>query len=437
MVVTGLGVVTPLGNNVVEFWENLTDGKSGVGWITQFDTTAFKTKVAAEVRGFQLPPETTQKKAKRIDRFAAFALAAAREAWIDAGLDKGSFDPFDVGVVIGSTHGGEHALLEEMKRYFSGDYRRTGNLLIPKMLSNMAAAQVAMELGLQGHNLSVSSACATGGHAIGEAVEIIKRGDASAMLCGGTEACITPLTVGGDEALKALSPEADEPSGASRPFDLHRNGFVLGEGAGVLAIEALNYAEERGARIYCEVTGYGATCDGSHETRPASAGAAAAAAMNRAIAKANIGPDDVSAVFAHATSTVAGDRAESHALRMVLGQKLDRVPVTAIKSAIGHALGASAAIQAVAVAKTIEEGDMPPILNFTTPDPDCKLNCVYGNSRSGTYSHVLSNSFGFGGHNASLVFSEFLGYANSSKWAGLLGKQTRLDDTEAVCSSPM
>lgn len=405
VVVTGLGAVTPLGNTVAEFWARLCAGCSGVGPISAFDSSRFSTRIAAEVRDLALLDALDARQARRIDRFALFALAAALEAWTDSCLSRQRPDPYDVGVLIGSSHGGEDALLAEAGRALGGDPRKVSPRLIPRMLGNMAGAQVAIHLGLRGPAFSVSSACATGAHAIGEAAEVIRRSDAEAMLCGGTDACITPLTLAGDGAAGALSCRNDAPQAASRPFDLHRDGFVIGEGAGVLVLEEREHALRRGARIYAEISGYGTTADALHETRPEASGVHAARAIRRALEKARLSAGELDAVFAHATGTMVGDLAEVRALEAALGDASEKIPVTAIKSATGHLMGAAGAVQAIAAAKALDTQTLPPTLNLDSPDPTCPLNVVVGAARSGRLRHVLTNSFGFGGHNVALILS--------------------------------
>jgi len=405
IVITGLGAVTPLGNSVPELWAGLQSGRSGVGPVTHFDASQLKTRIAAEVRNFQVPAQIKPKKAQRLDRSALFAITASLEAWHDANLNNSQIDPFETGVIIGSAHGGETTAVQEMKRLLLSDRSRVSPFLTPKMLSNMASAQVAMLLGLHGPNFAVSSACATGSHAIGEAAELIKRGDAQIMLCGGTDACLTPLTFHGDEALGSLSSHNDSPHEASRPFDAHRDGFVLGEGAGVMVLEDLAHALARHAHIYCELKGYAATSDASHETRPVADGTSAARAITRALVKADLSRHHIDAVFAHATGTIAGDRAEALALKLALGDVIPSIPTTAIKSMLGHMLGAAGAVQAIAVVKSLQAQMLPPTINYSVPDPECDLAVVSNQARSMRLRNVLSNSFGFGGHNACLIFS--------------------------------
>ncbi|MFP4435725.1 MAG: beta-ketoacyl-ACP synthase II [Chloroflexaceae bacterium] len=405
VVVTGLGAVTPLGNTVASFWANLCAGRSGVGRISLFDAAAFRTQIAAEVRDLELPPNISAKQARRMDRFALFALVAALEAWQHAGLSSITVDPYEVGVLIGSSHGGEHALMAEIDTIMHGDLRRVSPRLIPRLLSNMAAVQVGIHLGLRGPSFTLGSACATGAHSIGEAAEIIRRGDATLMLCGGAEACITPLTVAGDQAAGALSCHNANPDQASRPFDADRDGFVLGEGAGVLVLEAYAHARQRGAPIYAELGAYATTADALHETHPDATGTHAARAITRALGKADLAPRNIDAVFAHATSTRVGDRAEVQALLQALGDTAHQVPVTAIKAAMGHPLAAAGALQAVAVIQALQTQMLPPIINLEQPDPECRLTFVVNAAQPTPLTHILSNSFGFGGHNVALIFS--------------------------------
>lgn len=403
VVVTGMGAVTPLGHNVATFWTNLCHGHSGVRRISLFDPTAFRTRIAAEVTELSVPAVIGPKQARRMDRFALFGLTAALEAWQDAGLASHNHDPYAIGVLIGSSHGGEQTLLAEVDNARQVP-RKVSPRLIPRMLSNMAAVQVALHLELRGPSFTIGSACATSAHAIGEAAEIIRRGDATMMVCGGTEACITPLTLAGDQALGALSARNDAPEQASRPFDCDRDGFVLGEGAGVLVLEERDHALQRGARIYAELVSYATTTDALHETHPEATGVHAARAIVRALTKAGLTAAAIDAIFAHATSTIIGDRAEAQALKLALGAETTRIPVTAIKAALGHLLGGAGATQAIAAIKALECQALPPIRNLEQPDPDCTLQFVTGAVMPASLSHVLSNSFGFGGHNVALLF---------------------------------
>ena len=362
----------------------------------------FPSASPGEVVGFEPPTEIERRRARRFDRYAWFGAAAALEAWRDSGIE--GHDPYEAGLVLGSSHGGESSALEAAAALGAGA-KGVSPFLIPRMLGNMAAAQAAMLLDLRGPGFAIASACATGGHAIGEAAEIVRRGDASVMLAGAAEACVTPLTLAGDDALGALSRRNDEPERACRPFDRDRDGFVLAEGAAALVLEDFEHARRRGARVYAELAGYGATTDGLHETRPDPEGTAAARAIERALEKAEAEPREVSAVFAHAAGTQAGDAAEVRALGAALGEALGGVPVTAMKSMTGHMLGASGAAQAVAAVKAIASGTVPPTINCVHLDDGLSIDCVRGAPLRGPLRLVLSNSFGFGGQNAALVFS--------------------------------
>jgi 3-oxoacyl-[acyl-carrier-protein] synthase II len=405
VVVTGLGAVTPIGVGIDAFWSALCAGRSGVGPITTFDASTFRTRIAAEVGEIQLPPEIDAREARRLDRFALFALVAAVEAWTDSCLSHHRLDPYEAGVLIGSSHGGESTVVAEVAHALTAERRKVSARLIPRMLGNMAAAQVAMHLRLRGPSFGVASACATGAQSIGEAAEIIRRGDAEVMVAGGTDACITPLTLAGDQAAGALSGRNESPATASRPFDVERDGFVIGEGAGVLVLEDEEHARRRGARVRGELAGYGATVDASHETRPDTTGRPAARAVHRALEKAGILPEDVDAVFAHATGTVLGDISEARALRLAFGPNLVVIPVTAIKSSLGHLMGAAGAVQVVAALKALETQTLPATLNVEDLDPRCPLNLVLGGPMETSLRNALSHSAGFGGHNVALILS--------------------------------
>ena len=407
VVVTGLGAVTPLGSGAARFWDRLCAGRSGVGPITLFDAGAFPVRIAGEVAGFSPPPEIDRKRLRRLDRYALFGVAAALQAWRDAGVED--HDPWQAGIVLGSSHGGESTALQAAAALGPRPSPKAASpLVIPRMLNNMAAAQAAMLLDLRGPGFALASACATGGHALGEASEIIRRGDAEVMVAGAAEACITPLTLAGDHALGALSRRNAEPHRACRPFDRGRDGFVLAEGGAALVLEEREHARRRGARTYAELAGYGATTDGVHETRPDPTGAAAARAITRALAKSGTGPREVDAVFAHAAGTRAGDAAEARALGASLGGDLGGIPVTAVKSMTGHMFAASGAAQAVAAVKAIEAGAVPPTINCDCIDVT-GIARVPGEVLRKPLSRVLSNSFGFGGHNAALLFSAAAG----------------------------
>jgi 3-oxoacyl-[acyl-carrier-protein] synthase II len=403
IVVTGIGAVTPLGNDVAALWQGLCHGHSGVGPITLFDARAYRTRIAAEVRGLAAPQGIEPRDVRSFDRSALFALTAATEAWADSCLSRQSTDPFEIGALISSSHGGEMSLLAEIDAVLKRTGKRVSPRLIPRTLSNMSSAQVAIRLGLRGPSFGISSACASGAQAIGEASEIIRRGDAIAMLCGGTDACITPLTIAGDDAAGALSRHNRDPRRASRPFARDRDGFVVGEGAGVLVIEDMQHALDRGAHLYGEIAGYGASTDGYHETRPDPDGAALVRAIERSLLKAGAESGAVDAIFAHATGTRQGDIAEARAFHQAFGDRIAALPVTAIKASLGHLMGAAGAVQAIVALMALRAGMLPPTLNLDPPDPACALCIVTGLTPLPALSCVLTSSMGFGGHNVALV----------------------------------
>ncbi|MGQ9716144.1 MAG: beta-ketoacyl-ACP synthase II [Anaerolineae bacterium] len=409
VVVTGLGAVTPLGNNVPTFWENLLAGRSGAGPITQFDPTDLDVRIAAEVKDFDPVALFGAKEARRHDRFALFALEAARQAIADADLPLDRENREAIGVLIGTGIGGALTFLENYDVLHRAGPRRVSPFMIPMMMPNAASAVIAITYGLRGPNLCVSSACATGAHAIGEAAEIIRRGDAEVMICGGSEAAIHPLAVAGFARMGALSTRNDEPQRASRPFDADRDGFLLGEGAGVLVLESLEHAQARGARIYCELAGYGASCDAYHIAAPEETGEGAVLAMRRALADAGLPPEAVDYINAHGTSTPLNDRIETQAIRTVFGPHADRLAVSSTKSMIGHLMGAAGAVEAIACVKSLETGWVHPTINYETPDPDCNLDYVPNQARRLEPRVALSNSFGFGGHNGCLIFRRWEG----------------------------
>ncbi len=404
VVVTGLGAVTPFGAGVAALWNGLCAGASAVNPLTRFAADRLRTRIAAQVPDLPLPAGLEERDAKRMDRFALLALAAADEAWHQAGLCGGVADPYGIGVLIGSSHGGEETIVDGVRALCGEDPRRVSPWLISRMLANMASAQVAIRYGFRGPSFAIASACATGAHAIGEAAEIIRRGDAEVMLAGASDACITPLTLAGDAAAGALSTRNDTPRRASRPFDADRDGFVVGEGAGVVVLEERAHALARGARIQAELSGYGATTDALHETRPDAVGAHVAHAIRRALAKAGLIPEALDAVFAHATGTPVGDRAEACALRTALGAAASDVPIAAIKGALGHLMGAAGAVQAIAAIKALETQTLPPTVNLENPDVE-GLDFVGREPRPAPLRHILSNAMGFGGHNVALILS--------------------------------
>lgn len=407
VVVTGLGVVSPVGIGKESFWSSLVQGRSGVGPITRFDPSPFSSRIAAEVKDFNPEAYLEKKEAKRMDRFTQFGVAAAKLALEDAALDLEKEDLDRVGVFIGSGIGGIETLEEQLRLLIAKGPSRISPFFVPMMISNMAAGQIAICLGAKGPNMTLVTACASGTNAIGEAFRVLQRGEADVMLAGGTEAPITPIALGGFCAMRAMSTRNDEPARASRPFDLRRDGLVIGEGAGVLVLETLSHALARKARIYCEISGYGTTADAYHITAPDPDGAGAARAMRLALLDANISPESVDYINAHGTSTELNDRIETLAIKNVLGEHAYRIPVSSIKSMIGHLMGAAGAVEAIATALTIASDLVPPTINYEFPDPECDLDYVPNQARAHSVRVALSNSFGFGGHNAVLVFQKF------------------------------
>ncbi|MBI4772075.1 MAG: beta-ketoacyl-ACP synthase II [Chloroflexi bacterium] len=403
VVVTGLGCICPVGNNVQESWENIKAGRSGVGPITLFDPADHATRFAAEVRGFDPVAEFGSKEARRMDRYTQFAAAATREALADAGLDLTGGNRDRVGAFIGSGIGGVGTLLREYDVFRERGARRVSPFLVPMMLPDSASGQIAILFGLRGPNLSVVSACATGTNAIGEAAEVIRRGAADVMVAGGAESAILPLVMAAFNVMGALSQHNEDPQGASRPFDLNRDGFVAGEGAGALILEEYRHAQSRGARILAEVLGYGITNDAYHVSAPAENGAGAAECMKMALADAGLRPAEVDYLNAHGTSTPLNDKSETAAVKTVFGERAYDTPISSTKSMTGHLLGAAGAIEAAFCIKVMQEGLLPPTINYHTPDPACDLDYVPNVARPAAVRRVMSNSFGFGGHNATLI----------------------------------
>jgi len=404
VVVTGLGAVTPIGNDVAQYWEGLSSGRNGVAAITLFDASRHACRFAAEVKGFNPSGWLEPKEAKRWDRFCQFGVVAAKQAVADAGLTIDASNTRRVGVSIGSGVGG--LLMMESQAHVLADRgpERVSPFCVPMMIPNMATGLAAIALGARGPSSAVATACAAGSNAIGDAFRTIQLGLADAMVCGGAESAITPLGVAGFASAKALSFRNDDPATASRPFDLERNGFVIGEGAGVLVLEALEHAQARGARILAEVVGYGTTCDAHHITAPSPGGVGGAEAMRLALADACLEPEDVDYINAHGTSTQANDSNEAAAIKAVLGEHARRTPVSSTKSMTGHLLGGSGGIEAVASILAMGHNLVPPTINYHTPDPACDLDVVPNQAREHAVHVVLSNSFGFGGHNVCLAF---------------------------------
>jgi len=407
VVVTGLGVVAPVGNTLEAYWDALLAGKNGIGKITQFDPTAHGSQIAGEVKGFDPHEYLERKQAKRMDRFAQFALAASLQALSDAKLEINDLNADQVGVMIGTGIGGIKVLEDQQAVYLNRGPSRCSPFMVPMMIANMAAGLTAIHVGAKGPNSCPVTACAAGSNAVGDAFRIIQRGDAQAMICGGTEAAITPLTVAGFAAAKALSNLNDDPQHACRPFDKDRNGFVIGEGSGILILESLEHAEARGAKIYGEIVGYGMTCDAYHMTSPTPEGTGAANAIALALKDGNLKPEDVSYVNAHGTSTAANDVTETKALKKALGEAAYQVAISSTKSMTGHLLGGSGGIEAVATVMAIANDKIPPTINLENPDPECDLDYVPQIARETVVNCALSNSFGFGGHNITLAFKKY------------------------------
>jgi len=418
VVITGMGVVTPLGNEVELFWKNLVAGVSGIGPITEFDASAYRCRIAGEVRNFEpIPYFKTPKDVHRTDRFTQFAVAAAKEAMADAGLTEPIGDPERFGAIIGSGIGGLKTTEDQHTILMQKGPGRLSPFMIPSLISNMASGFVSMEYGLQGPNFATVSACATSAHAIGEAWRMIQNGDADGFVAGGSEAAIVPLGIGGFAAMKALSTRNDEPTRASRPWDKGRDGFVMGEGAGILVLEELEYARKRGARIYGELAGYGATADAFHMSAPLPNHEQAQRSMRMALSRARLDLTDVDYINAHGTSTPIGDVAEVRAVKAVFGAHArlagttgdGGLVVSSTKSMTGHLLGAAGVVETVACIKAIETGVIPPTINLEEPGEECDLDFVPHTARTRRTKVAVNNSFGFGGHNATLIVREFQG----------------------------
>ena len=407
VVITGMGAVSPLGLDVPSLWLGVKEARSGVGPITRFDPDAIETKFAAEVKGFDPLTVLDRKEARRTDRVIQFALAAADEALRTSELQITPENAHRVGVIIGSGIGGIETLSEGFAMLHSRGPSRVSPFMVPMMIADMPAGMVSIRTGAKGPNYAPVSACATSGHALGEAAAIIVRGDADAVIAGGTEAPIVPIAVAGFNSSRALSTRNDDPEHASRPFDATRDGFVMGEGAGMLILERLEHAQGRGAPILAEIVGYAATADAYHITMPDEIGSGAAKAMELALARAGLGPKDVDYINAHGTSTPANDRLETLAVKTVFGERAKGVPVSSSKSQIGHLLGAAGAIEGIISVLAIREGLLPATINYNEADPECDLDVVPNTPRRADVRTVVSNSFGFGGHNVSLIFRRF------------------------------
>ena len=406
VVITGMGAITPIGNDVESFWQGLKDKKVGIAPITYFDTTDYKCKLAAEVKGFNARDYMEPKAARRMEAFSQFAVAASKEALEHSGIDMEKEDPYRVGVCVGSGIGSLQAMEKDVQKLLEKGPSRVNPLLVPLMISNMAAGNVAIQFGLKGKCFNVVTACATGTHSIGEAFRSIQYGEADVMVAGGAEASITPIGIAGFTSLTALN-TTDDPARASIPFDEDRNGFVMGEGAGVVVLESLDHAKARGANILAEIVGYGATCDAFHITSPAEDGSGAARAMENAIKDAGLKPEDIDYVNAHGTSTHHNDLFETKAIKLALGDHARKVKINSTKSMIGHLLGAAGGVEFITCVKSIEDGYVHATVGLEKPGEGCDLDYTQGDGVAMDVNVAISNSLGFGGHNASLIVRKF------------------------------
>jgi 3-oxoacyl-[acyl-carrier-protein] synthase II len=407
VVVTGLGCISPVGNTVDETWDALLAGRSGAAYITHFDASQHKTKFAAEVKGFDGVALLGVREARKMDRFTQFAMVATLEALEQANFSIDESNRDRVGVLIGSGIGGISTLLEQAEVMRERGPDRISPFLIPMMISDSAAGMIAIRFGARGPNMALATACASGSNAIGEAAEMIRRGSADAMIAGASEASIVALAMGGMNVMGALSTRNDDPRRASRPFDKDRDGFLMGEGAGILLLESYEHALARGARILCEVGGYGTSDDAYHVSAPAENGAGAALSMQYALDDAGLTPADIGYINAHGTSTPLNDKSETAAIKTVFGEHAYSVPVSSTKSMTGHLLGASGALEAIVCVKVLQNNILPGTINYETPDPECDLDYVPNQTRRAIPDHIMSNSFGFGGHNATLILSRY------------------------------
>ena len=405
VVVTGIGMLSPLGVGNDATWQGLIDGRSGIGPITKFDASEYSCRIAGEVRDFDPEQWMEKKEVKKSDTFIHYAIAAAEMAVRDAALVTADLDGERFGVIIGSGIGGLPLIEEMHKKLLERGPSRISPFFIPGLIVNMASGLISIRYGCKGPSSAPATACATGAHAIGDAFKLIQRDDADIMFAGGSEAVVTPLAIGGFAAMRALSTRNDEPQRASRPWDLNRDGFVMGEGAGILILEELEHARKRGATIYCELTGYGMSSDAHHITSPAEDGSGMMRVMRIALRDAKLQPSDIDYINAHGTSTSVGDKTETIAIKGVFGDEAKNVAISSTKSMTGHLLGAAGGLEAAIAAMTIRTGIMPPTINYETPDPECDLDYVPNTARKKTIRNVLSNSFGFGGTNATLIFS--------------------------------
>ncbi len=407
VVVTGLGAITPIGNTLTEYWEGLMSGRNGIAEITSFDAAQHACRIAGEVKGFDPHDYLERKEAKRMDRFSQFGVSASLQALADSKLVINDLNADQVGVIIGTGVGGIKVLEDQQEIYLNRGPSRCSPFMIPMMIGNMASGLTAIHTGAKGPNTCTVTACAAGSHAIGDAFRLVQRGYAKAMICGGSEAAVTPLSLAGFASARALSTRNDEPQRASRPFDKDRDGFVMGEGSGILLIEELDHALERGAKIYGEIVGYAMTCDAYHMTAPVPDGRGATRAIELALKDGGISPEQVSYINAHGTSTAANDVTETKAIKKALGDHASGIAISSTKSMTGHLLGGSGGIEAVATVMAIANEKIPPTLNLDNPDPECDLDYVPYKSRPLVIDVALSNSFGFGGHNVTLAFKKY------------------------------
>lgn len=406
VVITGLGAITPIGNNVEDFWKNIVDGKCGIDGITLFDTTNFKVKLAGEVKNYNPEDYFEKKTAKRLDRYTQFAIIASKEIMKDSNLNIEDINPERFGVAIGSGIGGVETIEENITILNEKGPDRVSPLFIPMAISNMAAGNVSIEIGAKGESFCTATACSSATHSIGECYRIIKHGYQDLMIAGGTEASIVPVAIAGFTNIKALSQTTDK-TRASIPFDKERNGFVMGEGAGVILLEELEHAKKRGAKIYAEIVGYGVTSDAYHITAPAEGGEGGARAMRNAMLDADIKPEDISYINAHGTSTPLNDSGETTAVKTALGDASKTVLISSTKGHTGHLLGAAGGVEAIACVKAIEQGIVPPTVGYKVPDENCDLDIVPNTARKCDVKYAMSNSLGFGGHNASIIFKKY------------------------------
>ncbi|MBT5167134.1 MAG: beta-ketoacyl-ACP synthase II [Opitutales bacterium] len=407
VVVTGLGAITPLGLDVDSFYEGLLEGKNGITRIEAFDTEKYTCKIGGEIKDFDATNYMDPKAARRNDRFVHFAFAACKEAVARAGLDMDQEDPDRVGVFIGSGIGGMDTIEKNCRKLIEGGPRKVSPFMIPALISNMASGVIGIELGAMGPNFSIVSACATGAHAIGESLKTLRLGEADVMIAGGSEATITGLSYSGFCSMKAMTTNNDDPAHASRPFDANRDGFVMGEGAGVLVLETLKHAQKRGAEILCELVGYGASCDANHITAPHPEGKGLIGAMKRAMTSGKVNTGEIDYINAHGTSTPYNDKFETLAVKSLFGEHSKSLPMSSTKSMTGHLLGAAGGVESVACVRMLQTGNIAPTMNYQTPDPDCDLDYVPNEAREAKLSVAMSNSLGFGGQNASLIFKAY------------------------------